>query len=422
MLFILTIGFVNLALGAIAAVVLSPDFRFSDLRDMLRFRKHSEHSATSAADHDESSHSSVDDRGMDLPVVWKNRLFDAGVGPTSHLEAALHIIRLDEADFRDRILPHENALMQVSCTDELKIQVDALIELASTWREWSSPVRDALKTYRGNVQIVEPMASKLLDLVLDQVSKWDSLEVLLAAPFAEHEIQTTAKRLRQEVLAIIDKSLLLHDGSLDALGVLHRSESRVDEIKPNWQKDRTTGLLNRLGLETEFEAWVTANTINEGLVSAALVQLDRLDKLNDRLGVEKANAIYRSFAKVVAGAIRSERGDRTVRLRGSTLLLLLTDTGVTGARTVAERVRQIIEAVTFQLGSDEITCAANCAVCEVMLDDKLNDMIDRLSIGLQFAKDGGRNRTAIDEGQGPVIFDPVPVHVKAMTVFVDGAN
>jgi PleD family two-component response regulator len=98
--------------------------------------------------------------------------------------------------------------------------------------------------------------------------------------------------------------------------------------------------------------------------------------------------------------------------------VLLSDAGVAGAKAAAERIRQTVEAATFQTRSEEFTLAANCSVCDFLSDDTLPELLVRLQAGIAEAKRGGRNRTAIEEGQGPVLFDAQPIQVRAQTIQV----
>jgi PleD family two-component response regulator len=100
--------------------------------------------------------------------------------------------------------------------------------------------------------------------------------------------------------------------------------------------------------------------------------------------------------------------------------LLLADADVAGAKAVAERIRQITAASTFQVDEEVCTLFANCGVCEVLMEDTVPEILSRLQECIEHGKTAGRNHTVFDEGQGPVLCDSAPVDVKGRTIEVSG--
>jgi diguanylate cyclase (GGDEF)-like protein len=117
--------------------------------------------------------------------------------------------------------------------------------------------------------------------------------------------------------------------------------------------------------------------------------------------------------------IRRDRGnDRLVRMSGQSLLVLFGDTGPHQALSAVERARQTIEATTWDDHGSEYDLTISAGVCEVRRDDTLTDVLRRLADTVRFAKLAGRNRAAIDEGDGPRLLDPPQFTVKGRIVSV----
>jgi diguanylate cyclase len=156
------------------------------------------------------------------------------------------------------------------------------------------------------------------------------------------------------------------------------------------------------------------------LLSAILVDLDRFSRINQRLGTRSGDRTIGAIARLVGECLAVDRGcERLVRLGGQTLLMVLGDSGPRQALTMAERLRQAIEATTFDEDGTEFELTVSCGVVEVDRADSVADVVRRSLEALKFAKKSGRNRCALDEGQGPTVVDPPQFPVKGRIVQLD---
>jgi diguanylate cyclase len=122
-------------------------------------------------------------------------------------------------------------------------------------------------------------------------------------------------------------------------------------------------------------------------------------------------------ARLLADLIRKDRGyDRLARSGGDGFLLLFGDTGPHSALTALERVRQTIEATTFDDAGAEFELTISGGVVEAKAEESLAEIYRRAQRALTFAKKGGRNRCAIDEGSGPNMLAPPQLAVQGRVV------
>ena len=133
------------------------------------------------------------------------------------------------------------------------------------------------------------------------------------------------------------------------------------------------------------------------------------------MGDHTIAALTRLFAEI----FRRDRGtDRLVRLSGQSLLVFFGDTGPHQALSALERARQTIEATTWDDHGTEFELTISAGISEVRKNDTLAGVLDRLAETVKFAKLAGRNRAAIDEGEGPKLLDPPQFTVKGRVVAV----
>lgn len=428
LIFIVTIASLNLALGAGVAVVVSHEW--NDLRLLfkgLQFRR--SRSPVIAVRHvpAETIALPVETSSLEreqvrpllpLPQGWYERLTAHHVDPSSVWEAVLHLVRMDGEVHRARWIAAEQSLraaLQQSGTSAHQ-SFKPLRSEVSAWLDWAQAFLSDFSECKKNLGDVSAGGDQLEELLLDQIACIEALRLQHDELAHDSGSELTGRRFIKECATIFEKSFVLRDFVLEQLSGLAVGEQRVVDLPPAWQRDAVTGYPNRLGMETVLVDWSEADPSRKRLVCGAYIEIDRLGKLNERLGVQQSDQVIRAFAKIVEGVVRSDRGDRVARVSGPTFFVLLTDTGVAGGKAAAERIRQTIEAATFAARSEEFTLAANCAVCEYMFEDTAIDVMARLQAGIVEAKRGGRNRTAIDEGQGPVLFDAQPIQVRAQTI------
>jgi diguanylate cyclase (GGDEF)-like protein len=423
LLFVFTVAALNLALGMAVAVALSHDWANIDLRRLISWAGRQ---APAAEEPPVPTGPAVDvapgetPAGIPLPEGWRERLSSGGVEPATALEAALHLLRMEDEAFRLRWMTVEQAARTASrhTVEEAHAAVAPLRSEASTWLGWARLFLEDLAPYRESFQQEQACADQLEELLLDQISRVDALREKHDAMLQEADAEIGLRRFLRECAAVYEKSCLLRDFALDQLARLLVARGAIADMPADWQRDTVSGYPNRLGLETLLSDWTNGDPTRKRMVSGAFVEIDRLGKLNERLGVLQTDRVIRAFAKLVEGVVRADRGDRVVRVAGPTLFVLLSDAGVAGAKAAAERIRQTVEAATFQSLHEEFTLAANCSVCDYLFDDNSPGLLSRLQAGITEAKRGGRNRTAIDEGRGPVLFDAQPIQVRAQTVKV----
>jgi diguanylate cyclase (GGDEF)-like protein len=138
-------------------------------------------------------------------------------------------------------------------------------------------------------------------------------------------------------------------GAAAAVRVLsERIELLVGELRLAASTDPLTGLLNRRAFE-ERAAGELARARRTGEPFAALVvDVDQFKQINDREGHAAGDAALVALAEALTAELREI--DSVARIGGDEFAILLPATGVTGARTIAERLRRR-SAVAISVGT-----------------------------------------------------------------------
>ena len=164
------------------------------------------------------------------------------------------------------------------------------------------------------------------------------------------------------------------------LGVEHL---RVEALSTS---DPLTGLPNRRHLDTLLPEALDGTAP----VCVAIIDLDGFKQVNDEYGYLLGDSVLQEVAGLLERVCR--RNDAVVRLGGDEFVMVLRDTSPGDARSVFERVRQLVAARTFHglPSALRLTASIGVAVGSAPVDRTrvLADAAD----ALQEAKRGGRDR------------------------------
>jgi diguanylate cyclase (GGDEF)-like protein len=174
-----------------------------------------------------------------------------------------------------------------------------------------------------------------------------------------------------------------------------REEIRVrraleHELKQLAITDPGTGVFNRRGF---LEALGTAlgDRRTGARVALLILDVDNFKDVNDTHGHAAGDRVLQEFSALCARAVRE--GDILGRLGGEEFALVLNDSGVEGAREIAERIRRMTQTHVIRLDrGDEIRVTVSIGFAVQQPDEALDALMSRADGAMYEAKCLGRNR------------------------------
>jgi len=170
----------------------------------------------------------------------------------------------------------------------------------------------------------------------------------------------------------------------------------IEEEKSKAYNDALTGIPNRMAFDerisNEYQRWQRYN----GKLTLCLVDIDKFKGVNDTYGHKAGDIVLRTVAKKCASKIR--KNDYFCRYGGEEFALILPETDLSAAITVAETLRESIERCSFQYGDKTVGITISCGLAQVKAKDNLDTIFQRADKALYKAKESGRNR-CISEDQ-----------------------
>lgn len=185
----------------------------------------------------------------------------------------------------------------------------------------------------------------------------------------------------QVFVRIISAMVLMNVFMVSFIVIIEKQQA---QIKTAAMTDPLTGLLNRMTLDRALDDAIHLNQRNNTPMSLLAVDLDHFKRINDEHGHDVGDQVLRNFAKLMESKFRQT--DRIFRNGGEEFLVLLFDTGGSGAAIVAENLLGDIRSF------DGLITTASIGVAEYIKNEHREHWIKRADENMYEAKRTGRNR------------------------------
>lgn len=194
------------------------------------------------------------------------------------------------------------------------------------------------------------------------------LEDRTAIVNAEREmLEATLKR--EKAIALEKQSLALYESAI---------------------RDPLTGLYTRLYMKDAVAALLWSHDHDEiAEASMLILDIDNFKKINDTHGHKNGDLVLTGIARVILRHTRES--DIPIRFGGEEFIVFLADAG-TEAFALAERIRNAVERMTFDLGEVRIRATVSGGITEHRKGESLEEFMHRADQFLYQAKNCGRNQ------------------------------
>lgn len=182
---------------------------------------------------------------------------------------------------------------------------------------------------------------------------------------------------------VLEAGRLKARNELLELVVTHEHAARTDEL---------TGLSNRRDMQHRLVSEFSRYQRSGHHFSIVLIDLDLFKNINDDYGHDAGDAVLRQFSGLVRDVIRLT--DVAARWGGEEFLLLLPDTSLLQALTLAERLRAQVAETRFTFRNQRLPVTISAGVCSIAKAASIDDLLKQADLNLYNAKDAGRNQIA----------------------------
>jgi diguanylate cyclase len=212
------------------------------------------------------------------------------------------------------------------------------------------------------------------------------------------ELQAVVVDLHQQTVSMQVAMRDLNQNLEQSQKEINILRQQLDHARVEALTDPLTGVLNRRGFELCLMEVLEAAHADGTPTSLVMIDIDHFKKVNDTHGHLFGDKVIRALAEVLKANVKGK--DAVARLGGEEFGLLLPDTGVDGAKVLAEKIRQTMERGKIRrVDKNEsiggITISLGLAL--LIQGEDHAQLIDRADKALYASKTGGRNRVSISQ-------------------------
>jgi diguanylate cyclase (GGDEF)-like protein len=359
---------------------------------------------------------------QELSAQWQQALREAAEG-ASFLEASIQIMRLEVGRYRERLVNVDGLLRKCLRNPKLEPLIVCVGELQEANDGWLRTQAEGIAALQAGGSQFSDMAAQgggLAEILHEQTAQIEATCSDLERLDLRSDVGEASGRIIAEVCKLLDIAHRLRDRMLESMvNVLHQ-EQRLLALDPNRLVDAAAGVHNRLGLERMLAGWWDADPVRSRQASFALVDIDRLGRINEEHGPVVGDSAISHIGRRIGENLRRNRGfDVAGRLAGQTFAMFLADTAPQDVVLVVERIRQGVMANQFLFEGQDVELSVTCAIVEVGADDTSASLRQRAMQLLRGAKRAGRNLTLLQGPGGATVVEPPNCQVTSAIVRLD---
>ena len=182
-----------------------------------------------------------------------------------------------------------------------------------------------------------------------------------------------------------------HQEELSEINSILEHENKAYKILASI--DSLTGLYNRDKFSELYMSSYLTMTQRENSMSMLLLDIDSFKKINDTYGHNMGDKVLIQISDALLKNVRSN--DIVCRWGGEEFLILLPTINLENATILAKKLKKQIEEMKIDVVGN---ITASFGVAEIVIGEKMNNVIDRADKALYLAKHSGRNcvKTELD--------------------------
>ena len=255
-----------------------------------------------------------------------------------------------------------------------------------------------------------PLRTWILGLGLPRAMAVLTFAVWLASIGVTYAVQTIAQRgsltlgLTIASLCVLTISPVV---GYVVLRLLYELEASRQQIRQLAITDDLTESYNRRHFMEVGEVEFLRARRYEAPMAVILIDADHFKRVNDTHGHQCGDMLLREIALACQGTLRGT--DVIARFGGEELIVLLPQTDLAGALTMAERIRQRVARLAIQWREQRVEVTVSLGVAALRTDTPtLDALIHEADVALYDAKRSGRNRVCSWNADAPDLLAAEP--------------
>lgn len=207
------------------------------------------------------------------------------------------------------------------------------------------------------------------------------------------DLKMVIKTLAQASREMQRNSVELEDKLADSEQQINALNERLEELRNESRTDALTGIANRMCFDETLEAEIANVDETQEELCLCLGDVDRFKQFNDTYGHQTGDRVLRLVASAIAGHVKGR--DLAARFGGEEFAIILPQTNLRAAVTVADQIRERVHAkelIKKSTGESLGSITMSFGVARYRHGEPIEDLVARADACLYAAKNAGRNR------------------------------
>ncbi|MDX5362424.1 MAG: GGDEF domain-containing protein [Alphaproteobacteria bacterium] len=226
-------------------------------------------------------------------------------------------------------------------------------------------------------------------------------------------LRAIVDRLVQATRRMEAKTRALESELETSVSEIKRLRDTLETTKKEATTDTLTGLANRAYFEEKLQRALRETIENKQQLSVILGDIDHFNAFNETWGHLTGDQVLRLVGGCLSENVKGR--DIAARFGGEEFAVIFPQTGLKGARIVANHIRQTVERkkiVKKSTGETLGRITMSFGAVEYRTGERMSDLLQRAERTLRVAKMRGRNMTVGEDDLGKDADSPIAEAVK----------
>lgn len=291
--------------------------------------------------------------------------------------------------------PLKKSIDQVLAADG-KISPD---RAQAIYDEHLSPSRTASEVEKLSAQMSGEIAqvTKMIAAAAGNTSSYggtlDQMSERLSGSVDQESVKSIVETLVMSTTEMEQNNKLLEAQLQDSQDQIANLHQNLEAVRTEALTDQLTGIANRKSFDEQIER-LTNEAMEDGTECCLILgDIDHFKKFNDTFGHQTGDQVLRLVARALTSNLKGR--DHAARYGGEEFAMLLPQTNMRSALTVADQIRENIktkELIKKSTGENLGTITMSFGVARYRVGESVENFIERADTCLYAAKDAGRDR------------------------------
>lgn len=294
---------------------------------------------------------------------------------------------------------------------ELRETIDSMLKTRETfseetnvslyWQFCAEKDENQLKNVRDDLQYVLTTILKEVTELTGQTERYESfisgsVKILSDNPSPD-EVKNIVKTIIDETKTLGNYGKTIQTKLVETTDVLENLKKDFEQVKTEALVDFLTGIPNRKAFDQALTEQIGDAKTDMKSLSLLLIDIDHFKRFNDEFGHLVGDHVLKFVVKKIRELVKGR--DFLARFGGEEFAVILPQTPLEGAQTVAENIRNYFAQAKLK----EISTLRNLGKISVSIGvacyrsgESPEALISRSDMALYSAKNAGRNRVATE--------------------------